>query len=301
MGNQEVEENIDKKSSTDRFCELIVAEREKAGFSLDRAASATRITMVFMKAIEQGELQTLPGYVFGRGFVQSLCRVYGSDQSEALLELYKAACFECGCQDIGMGQPVKEDPATSGIISKKQGSYTLTSIWRGLRPGHYFRATPLYLFQGALLLIGLVTYLLVDPFGDSTEDNNVTLLGKGKKEGLPIGKTIDKDPEAVVTAQEEVQTEDVMSSLPSKQQVSMTMPKKVNLKYKIDGKQWVQQDLEPDNYIWEFQDRAEFYIKSPEGIAVSYNEQPIGPLQNIAGHNRITFSKPVGQVKVTKF
>ena len=301
MGDQEVEENIDKKSSTDRFCELIVAEREKAGFSLNSAASATRITIAFMEAIERGELQALPGYVFGRGFLRSLCRVYDSDQSEALLELYKAACVECGIEDVGMGQPVKEDPTTSGIISKKQRRYTLTSIWRGLRPGNYFRATPLYLAQGALVLIVLVVYLLADPFTSSTEDNNVNLFDKDKKEVLSISKAIDEEAEPVVSAEEEVQREDAMSSLPSKQQVSMTMPKKVNLKYKIDGKKWVQQDLEPDNYIWEFQDKAEFYIKSPEGIVVSYNEQPIGPLQNTVGHNRITFSKPVGQVKVTKF
>tara|TARA_B100001094_G_C18176990_1_gene798469 strand:- start:1253 stop:2140 length:888 start_codon:yes stop_codon:yes gene_type:complete len=282
---------IKEESASIRLSELIREEREKADFSVERAAAATRITISFIKAIEGGDFKQLPGYIFVRGFIRSLCRIYESDKCDQLLELYDDFCSEEGIADAVIGQPNREETSSSGVVTTRSRTRSVNRFVRGLYPGNYFRTTPLYIAQGGFIVACGLVYLLYSSLSsdqtvveDSNEESKVVVISKAVDEKKA---TTELSP---VLLEEPTQTDGV-------QRLSMEIPVAMSVKYKIDKREWVSQVLAADSYEWEFKDRAEFFLSKPEGISITYNEQPIGPLKNLTGHHRLTFAKPDGSIK----
>lgn len=77
------------------FGEHLRREREMRGVSLDEIASATRIQVRFLEAIEREQWDKLPGGVFNRGFVRSVAKYLGLDE-EAILGEYTLATGDLG-------------------------------------------------------------------------------------------------------------------------------------------------------------------------------------------------------------
>jgi hypothetical protein len=63
--------------------------REKAGLSLDAVAYETKINKSYLLSLESGDVDALPGKVFGRGFVKCITRLLKTDGAEGL-RLYDA-------------------------------------------------------------------------------------------------------------------------------------------------------------------------------------------------------------------
>ncbi|WP_258110127.1 RodZ domain-containing protein [Alicyclobacillus sp. SP_1] len=61
--------------------------RESQGLSLDEVADRTKIRTHYLKALENGEWDFLPGDVYARGFVRSYADVLGMDGQALLAEL----------------------------------------------------------------------------------------------------------------------------------------------------------------------------------------------------------------------
>lgn len=59
-------------------------ERIRHGLSLADVEHATRINRLYLEAIEDGRLESLPAPVYARGFVRSYARLLGLDPSEAV-------------------------------------------------------------------------------------------------------------------------------------------------------------------------------------------------------------------------
>ena len=78
------------------------------GVSLDEIASATRIQVRFLEALEHEKWETLPGGVFNRGFVRSVARFLGLDE-EAILGEYTIATGDRG---TASSMPTRSLPVT---------------------------------------------------------------------------------------------------------------------------------------------------------------------------------------------
>ena len=72
------------------FGERLKRERELREVTIKEIASATRIAVKFLQALENEEWEKLPGGVFGRGFVRSVARYLGLSE-ENLLSDYDQA------------------------------------------------------------------------------------------------------------------------------------------------------------------------------------------------------------------
>ena len=62
-------------------------QREKRGITLDQAAADTRIREKFLKALEDGDLQSLPGAVYTKGFLRNYAEYLGLDDQESVVQL----------------------------------------------------------------------------------------------------------------------------------------------------------------------------------------------------------------------
>ncbi|MDA0704693.1 MAG: helix-turn-helix domain-containing protein, partial [Proteobacteria bacterium] len=69
--------------------ELLAALREHAGLSLDQVAAALRIRVVYLRAIEDGRFDDLPGPTYAVGFVRAYADHLGLDP-ETTVRRFKA-------------------------------------------------------------------------------------------------------------------------------------------------------------------------------------------------------------------
>src|SRR5829696_5891358 len=58
--------------------------REERGISISEVAEQTRISPLYLEAIDADNYKTLPGGIFNKGFVKSYAKYVGIDEQEAL-------------------------------------------------------------------------------------------------------------------------------------------------------------------------------------------------------------------------
>lgn len=88
------------------FGENLRREREMRGVTLQEISTATKISVRFLKSIENEEFSRLPGGIFNRGFVRSYARYLGLDEDQ-IVEEYKVAARAKGEPDLTRFSPPK--------------------------------------------------------------------------------------------------------------------------------------------------------------------------------------------------
>jgi cytoskeletal protein RodZ len=73
------------------FGENLRREREMRGVSLEEIASATKISLRFLEAIEREDFKKLPGGIFGRSFIRTYAKYLGLDEERVMAEYQLAA------------------------------------------------------------------------------------------------------------------------------------------------------------------------------------------------------------------
>jgi len=73
------------------FGENLQREREMRGVSLEEISSATKISVRFLRAIEEEDFTRLPGGIFARSFIRSYARYLGLDEERVMAEYLLAA------------------------------------------------------------------------------------------------------------------------------------------------------------------------------------------------------------------
>jgi cytoskeletal protein RodZ len=95
-----------------RFAAWLTAARERSGLSLEAIAQETRISRGHLANLEQGQVEALPGKVFGRGFVKNITRLLKTDSAEGL-RLYDA-CWGSAIQ----AKPQQSDDVSETAVHK---------------------------------------------------------------------------------------------------------------------------------------------------------------------------------------
>ena len=147
--------------------------REERGISVSEVAEQTRISPLYIKAIENDDYKPLPGGIFNKGFVRSYARYIGFDEQEAL-------------------QDYAEIINTSGIEAVSDQSVHRSEVWtddtspRSMAPTLIFAAVILVLLVGGLVL--LVRYV----FQSSSEPNvaNANLTTSPAANNPPANSTL---------------------------------------------------------------------------------------------------------------
>lgn len=63
-----------------KFGEELKKERESRGIKIDKITEATKISSIYLKALETGKFDQLPGGVFNKGIVRGYAQVVGLDE-----------------------------------------------------------------------------------------------------------------------------------------------------------------------------------------------------------------------------
>ncbi len=73
--------------------------REERGISISEVSEQTRISSLYLAAIEDDNYKTLPGGIFNKGFVKSYAKFIGFDEQEALQDYSKLVAASEGTED----------------------------------------------------------------------------------------------------------------------------------------------------------------------------------------------------------
>jgi cytoskeleton protein RodZ len=88
------------------FGENLRREREMRGVTLEEISAATKISVRFLKSIENEEFSRLPGGIFSRSFVRAYARYLGLEE-DPLLEEYQLAAKDRGDVNLTQFSPPK--------------------------------------------------------------------------------------------------------------------------------------------------------------------------------------------------
>src|SRR5215467_4925780 len=74
------------QKATDDFGQKLREARERRGLSLRQIASATKISLITLEALERNDIARLPGGIFSRGIVRSYAIEVGLDPEDTIRE-----------------------------------------------------------------------------------------------------------------------------------------------------------------------------------------------------------------------
>jgi cytoskeleton protein RodZ len=86
------------------FGENLRREREMRGITLEEISAATKISVRFLKSLENEDFSSLPGGIFNRSFVRAYARYLGLDE-DPLIEEYQLAAKSKADVDLSQFSP----------------------------------------------------------------------------------------------------------------------------------------------------------------------------------------------------
>lgn len=108
---------LSREELAKNFGESLRQSREAVGYSLERAAIATKISLSFIQALESGELHRLPGSVFARGFIRNLCKIYQKDAA-SFLDAFEMAVGHTATAPVSTPTPATAAPSGERVDSE---------------------------------------------------------------------------------------------------------------------------------------------------------------------------------------
>jgi cytoskeletal protein RodZ len=107
------------------FGENLRREREMRGVSLEEIASATKISLRFLHAIEEEDFAKLPGGIFGRSFIRTYARYLGLDEERVMAEYQLAAQPKA---DVDLHRMTAGSPAQASTAARPSFVATLVAV-----------------------------------------------------------------------------------------------------------------------------------------------------------------------------
>jgi cytoskeleton protein RodZ len=165
------------------FGSFLKHERELRGVPLDEIAQSTKISIRYLRALEESRFEDLPGEVFIKGFIRSYGQAIGSNVDELL-----AAYHESGSQHQDTGSANTELSPTVEESPKRSFVFPMKAVLG---------------FVMALLIIGGGVYWVTLEKGEKTGQSQQTRLGTSSTVDNSLPET---EIEAEPTASEEAGT-----------------------------------------------------------------------------------------------
>jgi cytoskeleton protein RodZ len=233
------------------------AARERRGLSLRQIASATKISMMTLEALERNDLARLPGGIFSRAFVRSYALEVGLDPDTAIQEF--------------MGQ-FPQDSVTAGnpISSQIEDHEAVESDRRAA-------STLLRLVAISVPIAAVVLYfgMLGRPASSRPEPRTDASAAPGEIAPPPAARP-DPIPEPVETSQ----AAPAAAAIPADRlMVQILVTKASWISVIVDGRRVVQRMFQPgEEQTLEVHKEIVLSIGDAGGVAVTFNGMPGKPL-----------------------
>lgn len=267
--------------------------REQAGFSVERAAVATRISASFIEALEQQKFKVLPGEIFGRGFVRNLCRAYGCD-AKPLVAAYDLAISSQSGETLTEAQrEVKtKNSRINTVAAVPKGpsidtealKQNLASAWKVARP--VVIAIPVLL---GVLWIGQTAYQSYKSSASKTEPLESTADVVQAPATPAPAVTPAPAPAATPPATAETKAPAIVKG-EGAEFVDITVKEAVQVRFGRDKDKQIIEVLQPQTYRFQFNEQLRLLVNDMSVVEIRFKDQ-IVPNKGVKGEARyMTFA-----------
>lgn len=293
------------------FAALFKDVLSDSGISIREISHQTRISINFLEAFESGKLESLPGDVFGRGFLRNISKIIGLE-SDFLVTAYNA-CLD-DTPTIGHTEDLEKvnsiaanEKTVSGTVSAMAQSAT-TDVNKSENPSSNSPFKLVLPFVGAAVAIALVLWPTENeqhtsknlPFAVQAMKN--AAVKRPADVALSAKAPVAVEPSSQAnTAMTAVKPEGEVAPLASldhqsetaafEQVVEIKVLEPVKIKKTIDKGETVSENLDPKTYRFIFDEKAEFLIYDASAVQVNFNGRSIGDLGEKGRIRRISFAK----------
>jgi cytoskeleton protein RodZ len=153
---------------TQSLGEYLRQERDKLGITLEQVASATKIGIKTLQALEADHYADLPAKPFIRGFVISYARFIGLDAKEVLSQ------FSRFIDDKYLERPNRESEYSGYAFEKREGEQSRTLLW---------------LVMGGFIVFGGVVILFLKPSLHHHHMGHIEKLQEVEASASPVSAT----------------------------------------------------------------------------------------------------------------
>lgn len=288
------------------FGSMMKSAREAAGYSVERIAMATRISQPFIEALEAEKIESLPGPMFGRGFIRNLCKAYGKNPAE-YLEGFERLLVAHGqvAEDLQVGRDERRhQQLKKGVLLIQPNEWK--GRFKSLAPHHYLQPKPLAVLAAALLVI-----VAGSSFFRSQSEKAAT------EKNLPISEPLEAptapapEAEALVAPAVEKLVEKSLPAAPAPSpaaspapapkvegsfQVEMRVLEPVEVTIGRDQEKQTTEKLEPKTYHYAFLQQLKLYVENAGVVEIYFNGQRVGREAKKGEPKRFTFAASEGEL-----
>ena len=284
--------------------------RERAGYTIERVALASRISLNIIKALEEMRPEQLPGQAFVRGFVRNLCKLYQLDPTEMLQladEALTGHAFDAKLQPLK-----KDDPKWDLTHEQKPRRSKRIRRAGALFIARHFQLVPLVSFVVVLgvVLSGffyLIKLLAGIPEGSFWARNvrqaiSEDLSPSTKKSFLPARKNpgvINRMAVPAAKIAEPLPSSVIFFSGISPQHLEIKANEAARVEMQKDDDGLVGLQLSPSNHVVTFSDHADLLIRDAAAVQLSLDGRNLDPKVGGGKGMRISFKK-IPQIKQKK-
>jgi cytoskeleton protein RodZ len=288
----------------DSFGAYLRQLREGKGISVEEISSRTKISLKYLKALEEDDLAKIPNVVFAKGFIRSYARCLALEENEVLARFdhLAASFYHQKAEEIRSDQQ-KQDQEKESANRKQRlmqwgAGLTVLVIAAGLFMLNAFEHRKRQLPAGS--------EAPVQKSEDSGSSNEVLTLNlpKGQNATSPSTTSPESQPKPIlsvsppaVTAQspvpsnqEAVASEKELSPLlPSRPSQEPALPEPLTLRIEAIERSWVLVKIDNDvtkevllnpgeKVDWTAQKQFRLDLGNAGGVKIYFNGQPLDPL-----------------------
>jgi cytoskeleton protein RodZ len=274
-----------------QFGAMLREAREKAGYSIEELAHATKILMQFLEALEAGEFERLPGEVFIRGFSKSIAKVIHCDPVE-LMRLVDIATDHRRTERLLV---VQGSPGASTVrvgneyhesnFGPRKVLQTIKSLDRRIYLGAATLAVGLVLGYGAIYQI--------QKWASESDLSENQQAAKPAKPAVKPEDTATTPPPAEQAAANTTAVADQAQSLTvtstGEPTLILNVKEAVDIRVNVDQRGWESSKYTPDTYKINFKDQVNVLILDAAAVDVVYNGKSLGNLGAKGKVRRLSF------------
>lgn len=271
--------------------DLLREKREQLNLSLDDIEKGTNIRKLYIKSIEEGNYDKLPGEVFLKGFIKTYGKFLGLD-SQQLLEQYKneknatKVATETPKSDKETVQPIQEVPEKDNesqqIVKEKNKKRENIPKINSLEDNQAYlqphktnsKKNILLVVIILIIIIGGAIFLLSNQ--SSTETPAPTTTQQQETTSTPASEPPAPTPVAITDAEVKAEfTADCWTEV------------------KVDGKTVLSETVKKGSTLeWKGNKQIDITVGNAGAINITFNNQPVGNLGSIGAVVSKTFVAP---------
>lgn len=313
--------NVDPMDLRRAFGQKLREAREKVGYTIEELAYATKIMPSFIENLEVGEFDKLPGEVFIRGFVKSMCKSL-NENPEAMLQLIEQSYglrkerllvvpgspgasrvrigserperrFNINLDFIKELAPLVNNRKVGYVLAAVAGFVILVSIGVGL--SSIIRSNSAKVAETKSepveLHISGETGANDAPADPTKEQAAVAEDASEPNKDAPKSGEDAKQKEevTVIAAQPQGGAEGLAPAIPSEQLLELKVKEAVNIRINIDKRGWETARYEPETYKIKFKDDVNILVFDAAAVDISFNGKSIGSLGSKGRVRRLSF------------